>query len=101
MKRKVAVGICLFAVVGVWLYVHAQTTVALKSPEAVSLPTGSSGRYQVIAVETDYPNWREDNIKSKTAIKLDTQTGRSWILTEYKDSKGEPHLNWIERSQTQ
>ena len=71
MKTRVVGIVCVLVIVGAWAYIHAQATAQ------VALPSGANGRYQVVAVDFD-----DSIIKQKSAIKIDTQTGRTWMLTE-------------------
>ena len=83
MKIKIAAIACLLALIGAWVYIHAQTVppsggTALSSE---ALPTGATGRYQVIAADVDAEGMG-GTLKHKTAIRIDTQTGRAWSLDE-------------------
>ena len=97
MNRKISGLICALTLIGVWAYVQAQTP--LPSPISKASPASEvSGRYKVIQIDLDMPAWGDDNPKERTAMKIDTQTGRTWLLTQYKDANGTPHLAWVEHS---
>lgn len=88
---------CVLTLIGLWAYVHAQTPTP-SSVVKLSSYAETPGRYRVSQVDLDYPAWGESNLKEKTAMKVDTQTGQTWLLTEYKDASGAPHLEWVEKS---
>lgn len=81
MKNKTAGIVCILVLVGAWVYAHTQT------PASSSLSTGANGRYQVVAAEIDYKNMG-GTLGHKTAIRIDTQTGKTWELTEIDNDKG-------------
>jgi hypothetical protein len=83
MKITAAAIICLLITVGTWVYVHAQTN----APAPFSLPAGANGRYQVVAADIDFTNALGGTLKYKTTIRIDTQTGQTWALSELKDDK--------------
>jgi hypothetical protein len=88
MKIKIAGIICLFVIVGAWVYVHAQTTAQ------AALPTGANGRYQVVAADIDYTSMG-GNLKHKTAIRIDTQTGWTWELVEIEEKPVGRAFYWL------
>jgi uncharacterized protein YraI len=89
MKLKIAGFTLLLTLIGAWAYVHAQTTTKY------SLPSGSSGRYQVVAVDFDETTM-SGVMKHKSAIRIDTQTGQTWELTELQGKEGGRNLYWEE-----
>jgi hypothetical protein len=100
MKIKLAGTVCLLVLVGAWVYIRAQST-----PQAIQqtgLPTGPNGRYQIVAADIAMgENWGDKEAKSKTVVRIDTQTGQAWRLIEYADvapngGVGETHLGWTE-----
>ena len=88
MKIKIAGIVCLLVLVGAWVYVRAQT--ATKDV----LSTGANGRYQVVAVDFDETVWNGD-LKHKSAIRIDTQTGKTWELMEVPAKPGGRALVWL------
>jgi len=95
MKSKLA-GIVLACLLtaGGWTFIRAQGNAIVSPP----LPVGANGRYQVVAA--DIAPGDDQDMKSKTAIRVDTQTGKTWILTEYQDvtaqgGHGERHIRWV------
>ena len=89
MKIKIAGIICVLALIGAWAYIHAQTTAQ------TGLPSGQNGRYQIVAMDFD-PENLAGNLKHKTAIRIDTQTGHTWELTELPMKDGGSNLYWME-----
>jgi hypothetical protein len=89
MKIKIAGIACVFVLIGAWVYVHAQTTTKF------SLASGSAGRYQVVAVDFDETTM-SGMMKHKSAIRIDTQTGQTWELTELQGKEGGRNLYWEE-----
>ncbi len=81
MKIRFAGIVCVLALAGVLAYLHAQTTIAQST-----LPTGAIGRYQVVASDIDYTS-SGGVLKHKAPIRIDTQTGQTWELTEINDDK--------------
>ena len=92
MKFKLAgiVLACVLVIVGAWTFVHAQTT-ATTTPQ---LPVGANGRYQVIAADIDSEGFNGD-MKHKTAIRIDTQTGQTWDLVEIPIHGGGRDFFWM------
>jgi hypothetical protein len=80
MNLKTTGIVCFFVLIGAWALVHAQAT------SQSNMPAGANGRYQVVAAEIDYSSMGS-NLKYKTAIRVDTQTGQTWELTEVDDAK--------------
>lgn len=91
MKLKDAGIVCLLVLVCALIYVHAQSTSPASS-------TGANGRYQIVPIDFDYPS-HEESPQHKTAMKIDTQTGRTWELIEFKTMDNAPHLGWAERAE--
>jgi hypothetical protein len=88
MKGKTAGIACILVLIGAWVYVHAQ-------PAAQSaVPAGSNGRYQVVAADIDSEGMG-GNLKHKTAIRVDTQTGKAWSLDEIEDKNGGGNFYWV------
>jgi hypothetical protein len=80
MKAKTAGIACILALIGAWVYAHA-----LHVPTStLSLPVGAAGRYQVTAADIDIPSTGGE-LKYKTAIRIDTQTGQTWTISQVKD----------------
>jgi hypothetical protein len=96
MKMKVAGIVCVLLLIGAWALVHAQTV----TPSASSaLPSGSNGRYQVIPADIDFTDMG-GKLKHKTAIRIDTQTGQTWELTEVGDLKnGGISFVWVKSNE--
>ena len=100
MKIKFASIVCLVVLSGVWVYIHAQT--AAQAAPSTGLPTGPNGRYQIAAVEIAMgQSWGDREVKAKTVVRIDTQTGKTWRLIEYAETApgggpGETHLGWTE-----
>jgi hypothetical protein len=100
MKIKVAGIFCVLVLVGAWVYVKAQT--APQVVAKVGLPLGTNGRYQIVAAEiATGDKWGDKEIKSKTVVRIDTQTGQAWRLVESEDvtpngGEGQTHLSWSE-----
>jgi hypothetical protein len=92
MKFKLAgiVLACVLVIVGAWAFVHAQTT-ATTTPQ---LPVGANGRYQVIAADIDSEGFNGE-MKHKTAIRIDTQTGHTWDLVELPVQGGGSNWYWM------
>jgi hypothetical protein len=91
MKTKATGIICLFVIIGAWAFVHAQATIVA----APSLPAGANGRYQVIAADIDSEGMG-GTLKHKTAIRIDSQTGRTWDLVEIPGREGGSNFYWQE-----
>jgi hypothetical protein len=103
---KAKVSIALFLMIGAWLYVHAQTKprsfVALPA-QSYTLQPGSTGRYQIISAVIDDVNngpphqgSNDAAIADRTVVRLDTQTGQTWILRNLGDVEtGTPALAWV------
>ena len=89
MKGKFAGIACILVLIGAWVYVHAQT--AAQQP---ALPAGSNGRYQVVAADIDSEGLG-GQLKHKTAIRVDTQTGKAWSLDEIEDKDGGGNFYWV------
>jgi len=87
MKTKAAGIVCILVIVGAWVYVHAQVTT---SP---ALPTGPNGRYEIVAIDFDETIF-SGALKHKSAIRIDTQTGRTWELMEVQGKEGGRNLVW-------
>ena len=88
MKAKFAGIVCLLILAGAWFYIHAQASAG------PTLPTGPNGRYQIMAVDFD-PENLAGNLKHKTAIRIDTQTGHTWELLELPVTGGGSRLYWL------
>jgi hypothetical protein len=86
---------------GAWIYIRAQAIppvqpsgrIALPN-QASSLPSGTNGRYQVIAADIDSEGMGGE-LKHKTAIRIDTQTGETWSLEEIDDKNGGGNFYWV------
>jgi hypothetical protein len=89
MKPKTAGIVCVLVVIGAWVYVHAQTAAQ------PALPTGPNGRYEVVALDFDETVFSGE--KYKSAIRIDTQTGRTWEMMEVpsKSGSGGHSLVWL------
>lgn len=92
MKLKIAGILCILVLVGAWVYIHAQTTAHY------TLPPGSNGRYQIVAVDFD-ETAMSGMMKHKTAVRIDTQTGKAWELVELEGKGGGRNLYWEELSE--
>ena len=88
MKAKFAGIACLLILAGAWFYIRAQASAG------PTLPIGPNGRYQIIAVDFD-PENMAGNMKHRTAIRIDTQTGHAWELTELPTKEGGSNLYWL------
>jgi hypothetical protein len=106
LQIKALVIACLLAIAGIWAYAHAQTSspplvphewIALPD-EAYTLPPGQNGRYQLITASVDSvanPHTESgENIPTRTVIRIDTQTGRTWRLVEIAGWGGFPTHSW-------
>jgi hypothetical protein len=98
---KALVVVCLSILIGALIYLRAQTTTPVHpsgrtglSIEANPLPSGANGRYQVIAADIDAEGMGGE-LKHKTAIRIDTQTGRTWSLDEISDNNGGANFYWV------
>jgi hypothetical protein len=79
MKIKIAGIICLFFIVGAWVYVHAQTTAQAAPPTGATqagLPTGAYCRHQVVAADIDYKAWGESLSTKKLSGSTRKRDGR-------------------------
>ncbi len=88
MKLKIAGLSCLIVLVGAWVYAHAQIAAS------TTLPAGTNGRYQVIAADIDSEGMG-GNLKHNTAIRIDTQTGKTWSLDEIDSTDGGMNFYWV------
>jgi hypothetical protein len=87
MKTK-AIGIgCLILAIGLSfrLVGHSQ---------APSLPSGQSGRYQIVNAAIDFSATGGMPAK-QTVVRVDTQTGKAWELFEQKGSSGGVETLWL------
>jgi hypothetical protein len=90
MNIKFVGIVCSLMVIGTLAYVHAQPNVSTSQ----SLPVGSNGRYQVISTDIDIASIAGD-LKYKTPVRIDTQTGQAWVVSAAKDPKtGAIDLVW-------
>jgi hypothetical protein len=108
MKARIALIVGLLAVVSIWAYtrVHAEAAAGPIPPhtwiaapdEDYTLPPGQNGRYQILTASIDSVNNPHteggESIPSKTALRIDTQTGRTWRLVEVAGAGGYPTLSW-------
>jgi hypothetical protein len=88
MNIRLAGFACILLAIGAWFYAHAQAT------PGAALPTGPNGRYQVVAADIDSEGLG-GNLKHKTAIRIDTQTGRAWSLDEIDEKNGGGNFYWV------
>jgi hypothetical protein len=89
MKIKVAGIACLLVLAGAWMYVHAQTVTHY------ILPSGPTGRYQVVAFDFDETSM-SGVMTHKSALRIDTQTGQTWELIELPGKTGGRNIYWEE-----
>jgi hypothetical protein len=91
MKVRFAALACILVLVGAWVYAHARPT----PTSSLSLPVGAAGRYQVTSTDIDIPSTGGE-LKYKTAIRIDTQTGQTWTISQSKDQNtGVITLLWV------
>jgi hypothetical protein len=89
MKIKVVGIACLLVLIGAWAYIHAQTV------SHYNLPSGSNGRYQVVAFDFDETSM-SGVMTHKSALRIDTQTGQTWELIELPEKAGGHNIYWEE-----
>lgn len=77
--------------------------VSLIGAVAYKLDRGATGRYQVVPARLDYytlPLLHDNNgasikeIVINTAIRIDTQTGKTWYLTRFEKKNLMPGVGW-------
>jgi len=91
MKSRAVGAVCLLVLIGAWVYAYARPT----ATTTLSLPTGAVGRYQVTAADIDIPSTGGE-LKYKTAIRIDSQTGQTWTISQVKDpTTGVVTLLWV------
>lgn len=90
MRLKITGIVCLLVMLGVsaWFYAHAQGT---QSPTGIPIPP--NGRFQILAAELDYSAFG-GQMKQKTVVRIDTQTGQVWRLQETTDKSGGRYFEW-------
>ncbi|SPE40204.1 exported hypothetical protein [Candidatus Sulfotelmatobacter sp. SbA7] len=94
MNRRLIAIISVFAFAASLIVVYGQSSTNIRS----ALPEGSVGRYQVIASDIDSQGMG-GNLKQKTAIRIDTQTGKTWHLVELPGKEGGSNFYWEELSE--
>jgi hypothetical protein len=95
MKIRLAAIVCILVLIGAWVYAHARPT----PTSSLSLPVGAAGRYQVTSTDIDIPSTGGE-LKYKTAIRIDTQTGQTWTISQSKDpTTGVITLLWVKVSE--
>jgi hypothetical protein len=108
MKIRIVVIVGILTAVSTLAYVrvHAQAAAAPTPPhewvalpaEAYTLPAGQGSRYQIITASIDSVNDRRteggEDIPTKTILRIDTQTGRTWRMVELQGSDGSPTQSW-------
>ena len=88
MKNKLITATCLAGIACAWAYVHGQ------AGTRPILQSGSNGRYQVISADIDAEGLG-GNLKHKTSIRIDTETGDTWSLDEIDSSTGGGNFYWV------
>jgi len=91
MNIKVLGTTCLILAVGffAWSLGHSQQT-----STAAQAPSGQIGRYQVVTATIDFSSMG-GTLQHKAAIRIDTQTGRTWELNEIDLPHGGGSFDWI------
>lgn len=101
MKIKIVVALAsLLVIVGGWTFAHTQTPMSAVGSGLAPLPTGPTGRYQLIAADVDFTTMG-GKFKVTSALRIDTQTGKTWELSELDDPKtGGVSFAWVPLNET-
>ena len=95
MKQIWIVLLVLAVGVFAWAAGHAQQHGAVPSALAV----GQNGRYQLSEATIDFSAMNGMPAR-RTVIRVDTQTGKTWELTELKTATGGFESFWLPLSET-
>jgi len=101
MKIKmVLVFAGLLVIVGGWTFAHTQTPTSVVGFGTAPLPAGPTGRYQLIAADVDFTGMG-GRLKHASALRIDTETGKTWELSEIDDPKtGGISFAWLPLNET-
>jgi hypothetical protein len=91
MKTK-TIGIailCAVLALSAWTLGHSQQT----AKTTATLPSGTN-RYPIVAADIDF-SAMGGKLPHKSAIRIDTQTGKTWELTEIDEPKGAMSFVWV------
>lgn len=90
MRTKIAGITCLLVALslGAWVYARAQ-----HGQTAAGIESTPTERFQVVSAELDFTAIG-GQLKQKTAIRIDTQTGQAWRLQEEIDKSGGRYFEW-------